>query len=58
MLNKKAIFIKEDIKNKTSLIKIINDYEINSIIHLAGSLNVNEAEKNKKNTIRIMLKVP
>ena len=48
LLNKKAKFIKEDIKNKTSLIKIINDYEINSIIHLAGSLNVSEAEKNKK----------
>ena len=28
--------------------QIINDYEINSIIHLAGSLNVSEAEKNKK----------
>ena len=48
LLNKKAKFIKEDIKNKTSLTKIINDYEINSVIHLAGSLNVSEAEKNKK----------
>ena len=48
LLNKKAKFIKEDIKNKTSITQIINDYKINSIIHLAGSLNVNEAEKNKK----------
>ena len=47
LLNKKAKFIKEDIKNKT-VQEIINDYKINSIIHLAGSLNVNEAEKNKK----------
>ena len=48
LLNKKAIFIKKDIKNKTKLTQIINDYKINSIIHLAGLLNVSEAEKNKK----------
>ena len=48
LLDKKAKFIKEDIRNKTSLTQIINDYKINSIIHLAGSLNVSEAEKNKK----------
>ena len=48
LLNKKAKFIKIDIKNKTLITKIINDYEISSIIHLAGSLNVSEAEKNKK----------
>ena len=48
LLNKKAKFIKVDIKNKTLITKIINDYEISSIIHLAGSLNVSEAEKNKK----------
>ena len=48
LLNKKAKFIKVDIKNKTLIKKIINDYEISSIIHLAGSLNVSEAEKNKK----------
>ena len=48
LLNKKAIFIKEDINNKTKLTQIINDYKINSIIHLAGLLNVSEAEKNKK----------
>ena len=38
LLNKKTKFIKEDIKNKASLTKFINDYKINSIIHLAGSL--------------------
>ena len=48
LINKKAIFINKDIKNKVALTKIINDYKINSIIHLAGSLNVSEAEKNKK----------
>jgi len=48
LINKKAIFINKDIKNKAALTKIINDYKINSIIHLAGSLNVSEAEKNKK----------
>ena len=48
LLNKKAKFIKVDIKNKTLITKIINDYEISSIIHLAGSLNISEAEKNKK----------
>jgi len=48
LLNKKAIFIKEDINNKTKLTQIINDYKINSIVHLAGLLNVSEAEKNKK----------
>ena len=48
LINKKAIFIKEDILNKTALTQIINDYKINSIIHLAGSLNISEAEKNKK----------
>ena len=48
LLDKKTKFIKEDIRNKTSLTQIINDYKINSIIHLAGLLNVSEAEKNKK----------
>ena len=48
LINKKAKFINLDINNKTKLIKIINNYQINSIIHLAAHLNVNEAEKNKK----------
>ena len=52
LLNKKAKFIKEDIKNKTSITQIINDYKINSIIHLAAYLNIREAEKNKKKLLR------
>ena len=48
LINKKAKFINGDVKDKTKLTKIINDYKIDSIIHLAASLNVNEAEKNKK----------
>ena len=48
LINKKAIFIKEDIKNKNVLNKIIQEYQIDTIIHLAAHLNVSEAEKNKK----------
>ena len=48
MINKKAKFINGDIKNKSKLIKVINDYQIDSIIHLAAYLNVSDAEKNKK----------
>jgi len=48
LINKKAIFIKTNIKNKLKISKIIKDYNISSIIHLAAYLNVSEAEKNKK----------
>ena len=48
LINKKAKFIKADIKNKSKVIKIIKDNNITSIIHLAAYLNVSEAEKNKK----------
>lgn len=48
LINKKAKFIKADIKNKSKVIKIIRDNNITSIIHLAAYLNVGEAEKNKK----------
>ncbi len=48
MIDKKAIFIKGDIKNKAKLANIINDFKIDSIFHLAAYLNINEAEKNKK----------
>lgn len=48
LLNKKAKFIKGDIKNLKKLSNIIRSYKINSIIHLAAYLNVSEAEKNKK----------
>ena len=43
LINKKAKFVKADIKNKS---KIIKDNNITSIIHLAAYLNVSEAEKN------------
>ena len=48
LINKKAKFINGDIKNKRKLIKIIKNYKIDSIIHLAAFLNVKESEKNKK----------
>ena len=48
LINKKAKFIKSDINDKSKIIKIIKDYNISSIIHLAAYLNVSEAEKNKK----------
>ena len=48
LINKKAKFIKGDIKNKTALTKIIQNFQINTIIHLAAHLNISEAEKNKK----------
>ena len=48
LINKKAKFIKADIKNKSNICKIIRDNNISSIIHLAAYLNVSEAEKNKK----------
>tara|TARA_Y100000389_G_scaffold195720_1_gene227556 strand:+ start:797 stop:1789 length:993 start_codon:yes stop_codon:yes gene_type:complete len=48
LINKKAIFIKADIKNKFKIKKIIKDRNITSIIHLAAHLNVSEAERNKR----------
>ena len=48
LINKKAIFIKGDIKNFKLLAKTIKENDINSIIHLAGYLNISEGQKNKK----------
>jgi UDP-glucose 4-epimerase len=48
LINKKAKFIKGDIKSLRYLSKVINENKIHSIIHLAAYLNVNEGEKNKK----------
>ena len=47
LINKRANFIKGDIKNKKLVNKIIKEYKIKTIIHLAAYLNVSEAEKNK-----------
>ena len=52
LINKKAIFIKGDIKNSNLLKKTIKDNNINSIIHLAGYLNISEGQKNKKKYYR------
>ncbi len=48
LINKKAVFIKGDVKSYLILLKIIKKYKIESIIHLAACLNVSEAERNKK----------
>tara|TARA_A100001015_G_scaffold177339_1_gene197215 strand:+ start:854 stop:1834 length:981 start_codon:yes stop_codon:yes gene_type:complete len=48
LINKKAVFIKGDVKSYISLLKIIKKYKIESIIHLAACLNISEAERNKE----------
>ena len=48
LINKKAIFVKGDIKNKNFIKKIIIQYKIDTIIHLAAYLNVSEAESKKR----------
>ena len=48
MINKKSRFYKGDINNNKLINKLINKFNIDTIIHLAASLNVSEAEKNKK----------
>ena len=48
LINKNAKFINGDIKNLKKLIKIIDNNEIDSIIHLAAYLNISEAETNKQ----------
>jgi len=46
LINKKSKFIKRDLKKLKGLRKIIISNKINSIIHLAASLDVNESQKN------------
>ncbi len=48
LINKKAIFVMGDIKDTNLVKKIIFQYNIKIIIHLAAYLNIKEAEKNKK----------
>ena len=48
LINKKSKFFKGDINNKKLIIELINKFNIDTIIHLAASLNVSEAQKNKK----------
>ncbi len=48
LINKKAKFLKGDINNTKLLDKIIKNFKIDSIIHLAALLNISEAERYKK----------
>jgi len=47
LINRKAVFIKGDIKNRKILNLIIKKYKIDTVFHLAAYLNVRDAEKNK-----------
>jgi len=46
LINKKSKFIKKDLKQSNGLKQIILNNKINSVIHLAASLDVNESQKN------------
>ncbi len=48
LINKKAKFFKFDIKETRKIKKIILNNKIDSVIHLAAALSVNESEKNPK----------
>ena len=48
LINKKSKFFKGDINNKKIINRLINKFNIDTIIHLAASLNVSEAQTNKK----------
>ena len=48
LINKKAKFLYCDIKNFKKVKNIIRYYKINSVIHLAALLDVNESQKNPK----------
>jgi len=43
-----SIFIKTDIRNSKRILEILKEYYIDSVIHLAGKLNVDESQKKKK----------
>ena len=48
LINKKSIFIKDNIKNTARVNKILNKFNIDTIIHMAAYLNVSGAEKYRK----------
>ena len=48
LINKKAKFYKTDINKSRKIKKIINQNKIDSVIHLAALLDVNESEKKTK----------
>jgi UDP-glucose 4-epimerase len=45
LINKKAIFFKIDLKEKAKIRSLILKYSIDSVIHLAALLDVNESQK-------------
>tara|TARA_B100001063_G_C16725708_1_gene536259 strand:+ start:304 stop:1278 length:975 start_codon:yes stop_codon:yes gene_type:complete len=53
LINKKAKFFKTNILNKNKIKKIIDQNNIDSVIHLAAVLSVGESEKNPKKYKRI-----
>ena len=48
LINKKAKFYKCDIADKVRIKKIINNYNVDSVIHCAASTNVKESETNSR----------
>ena len=56
LINKKAKFYKINILNKNKIKKVIDQNNIDSVIHLAAVLSVGESEKNPKKYKRINVK--
>ena len=48
LINKKAKFFKEDIKNTKKINQILNKYKIDAVIHLAANLVIGEGQKYPK----------
>lgn len=48
LINKKAVFINGDINNFIKVSNIIKKYNVKTVFHFAASINVSEAERNKK----------
>ena len=48
LVDKNAVFINGDINNLIKVSKIIKKYNVKTVFHFAASINVSEAEKNKK----------
>lgn len=48
LIPKKTVFIKSDIANYKKVSKLLQDQKINTVIHCAASISVEESMKNKK----------
>ena len=48
LVDNKAVFINGDINNFIKVSKIIKKYNVKTVFHFAASINVSEAERNKK----------